>query len=67
MANSTLPERLWTHKETAAFVQVPESTLHQMNHKGTGPRSYKVGKHRRYHPDDVMAWLNGRASGPSAA
>ena len=57
-----LPERLWSHQETADFLQIPGATLHQLNHKKTGPRSYKVGRHRRYDPKDVMAWLETRAS-----
>jgi hypothetical protein len=36
--------------------------LHQLNYKRTGPRSFKVGKHRRYDPADVIAWLNDRAT-----
>ena len=57
-----LPDRLWTHKETAAFLGIPDATLHQLNYKGTGPRSYKVGRHRRYDPRDVRDWLAERSS-----
>jgi predicted DNA-binding transcriptional regulator AlpA len=57
-----LPQRLWTHAETAAFLGIPAATLHQLNYKRTGPRSYKVGKHRRYDPADVAAWLAVRAT-----
>jgi predicted DNA-binding transcriptional regulator AlpA len=57
-----LPERLWTHRETAAFLGIPPKTLHQMNYKRTGPRSYKIGKHRRYDPTDVAALLDDRVS-----
>jgi predicted DNA-binding transcriptional regulator AlpA len=57
-----LPQRLWTHEETAAFLRLSPATLHQLNYKGTGPRSYKVGRHRRYDPDDVADWLASRAS-----
>ena len=62
-----LPERLWSHAETATFLVLPEATLHQLNYKGTGPRSYKVGRHRRYDPADVVAWLESRASSPASA
>jgi excisionase family DNA binding protein len=61
----TLPERLWSIRETAEFLGLPETTLYQLNSKGTGPRSYKVGKHRRYDPADVAAWLETRASRPA--
>jgi predicted DNA-binding transcriptional regulator AlpA len=57
-----LPERLWSHKETAAFLGIPEATLHQLNYKGTGPRSFKVGRHRRYDPRDLHVWLAERSS-----
>ncbi len=63
---SALPARLWTTRETAAFLGLPETTLHQMTYKGTGPRSYKVGRHRRYDPGDVARWLDSRASSPAA-
>lgn len=57
-----IPERLWSHKETAAFLQLSEQTLHYMNHVGKGPRSYRVGRYRRYNPHDVMVWLDSKAS-----
>ena len=57
-----MPERLWPHVETARFLGLPPATLHQLNHKGTGPRSFRVGRHRRYDPSDVRLWLEGRAS-----
>jgi predicted DNA-binding transcriptional regulator AlpA len=57
-----LPDRLWSHKETAAFLGIPEATLHQLNYKGTGPRSFKVGRHRRYAPRDLHEWLSERSS-----
>jgi len=57
-----VPERLWSVEETARFLGLPRATLYQHNHKKTGPRSYKVGRHRRYDPADVMAWLAEHAS-----
>lgn len=57
-----LPQRLWTHQETADFLGIPFATLHDLNYKRTGPRSFKVGRHRRYDPRDVLAWLTEHAS-----
>jgi predicted DNA-binding transcriptional regulator AlpA len=57
-----MPERLWSHTKTATFLDVSEWTLHQWNSKGTGPKSYKVGRHRKYDPNEVAAWLQTRAS-----
>jgi len=58
---------LWTHPQTAEFLDISQSTLHQMNYKGTGPRSFRVGKYRRYAAEDVIAWLNAHASDSTAA
>ena len=55
-------EPLWSHLQTAEFLGIPSATLYQFNYKGTGPRSYKVGRHRRYAREDVLAWLETRAS-----
>jgi len=61
------PTPLWSHKYTADYLGLPEATLHGMNYKGTGPRSYKVGRHRKYSERDVLAWLETRASVPLPA
>ncbi|MFD9687312.1 helix-turn-helix transcriptional regulator [Kitasatospora sp. NPDC059088] len=55
-------DRLWTLQELAEFLGVPTQSIYQMNWKGTGPRSYKVGRHRRYDPRDVHQWLETRSS-----
>lgn len=60
--SQAVTDPLWSHPETAAHLKISESTLHQMNYKGTGPRSYRVGKYRRYDPRDVQAWLQAHAS-----
>jgi predicted DNA-binding transcriptional regulator AlpA len=60
----TAPSVLWTHVQTAAYLGLPPTTLHQLNYKRTGPRSYKVGRFRRYDPQDVHAWLESHASSP---
>lgn len=57
-----LPNELWTHAEAAAYLRLTSQSLYSMNHAGTGPRSFKVGRQRRYDPDDIRAWLNDRAS-----
>jgi excisionase family DNA binding protein len=59
--------RLWTHDETARFLGLPESTLYKLNAVADGPRSFKVGRHRRYAEQDVLAWLDSRASRPRVA
>jgi predicted DNA-binding transcriptional regulator AlpA len=46
----TTDERLWSLQETADFLGVPEATLYQWASRGIGPRSLRVGRHRRYRP-----------------
>lgn len=64
MRKTTLPaaDRLWSHAETAAYLNVSEATLHQWNYQKRGPRSFKVGRYRRYAPLAIEEWLNSRAS-----
>jgi excisionase family DNA binding protein len=55
-------DRLWTLAETAEYVGVPEWTVRSWIAKGTAPRSFKVGKYRKFKRQDVDAWLETRAS-----
>lgn len=62
-----MPARLWTVDETAQFLAIPVATLYKLNHKRTGPRFFRVGRHCRYDPRDVMAWLTRNAFSPGMA
>jgi hypothetical protein len=55
--------RLWTHEETAVFLRVEESLLAHLVVAGGGPQCYWVGRHRRYDPDGVTAWLRSTGEG----
>jgi hypothetical protein len=55
-------DRLWTHDQTADYLGIPPGTLHAWNSRGIGPRSFRVGRYRRYDPADVRRWLDERAS-----
>ncbi len=66
MKAPALPSALWSTRETAAYLGLAESTLHQLTWKGTAPRSYRVGRERRYDPADIARWLEARASSPAA-
>lgn len=50
-------ERLWTVDDVSAFLGVPAATLYQWRHHRSGPPAYKVGRHLRYDPVEVRAWL----------
>jgi excisionase family DNA binding protein len=54
--------RMWTHEETAAYLGIEPQTLYFLNHKGTGPRYYKVGRYCRYRPAEVDAWLESQCA-----
>lgn len=51
-------EGMWDHQKTAAYLGISEQSLYWLNHKGTGPRRYRVGRYCRYRPSEVDAWLN---------
>lgn len=55
---------LVSHTFASNYLDVSPATLHAWNHKGSGPRSYRVGKHRKYRVSDLDLWLEGRASAP---
>jgi excisionase family DNA binding protein len=58
--------RLLTIRELAAYLSVPVQTLYVWRTNGDGPRGIKVGRHLRYRPEDVEAWLDERTGkGPT--
>ena len=54
--------RLWTAHDVADYLGVPLTTLYQWRYLGTGPAAYRVGRHLRYEPSAVQAWLQQHAS-----
>lgn len=59
-------DRLWSVEDVSYYLGVPISTLYQWRCAGRGPRSRRVGRHLRYAPADVRAWVAslGRPDGP---
>jgi excisionase family DNA binding protein len=51
--------KLWTVQDVSEFLGVPVKTLYQWRHKHYGPVARRVGRHLRYKPDDVRAWVDG--------
>jgi excisionase family DNA binding protein len=49
--------RVMTVREVAALLVVPVSTVHHWVARRQGPPSFKVGKHRRFFEDEVVAWI----------
>lgn len=54
---------LWTVKELAQFLQIPRDTLYQWRQRGEGPLAVRLGKHLRYRPEAVQAWLKSQEEG----
>lgn len=53
-------QSLLTTEELAEYCGVPVPTIYAWNHKGTGPRRIRIGKHVRYRREDVEAWIDGQ-------
>jgi len=50
-------EATWTIGDVAAFLRVPVPTLYRWRRYRCGPPAYRAGRHLRYLPDEVRAWL----------
>lgn len=50
-------ESLWSVSDVSTYLGVPVATLYQWRHRGEGPAAYRVGRHLRYEPAGVKAWL----------
>ena len=55
-------EPLWTVDEVSTYLGVPVATLYQWRYRRTGPRAARVGRHLRYDPADVRAWVTEQAA-----
>ena len=62
MSTMAMGEPTWTIHEVSAFLRIPVGTLYQWRHRRTGPKAAKVGRHLRYDPIEVRAWLQRQAA-----
>jgi len=56
------PSKLLSPLELAAILGVPVTTIYAWRGRGYGPPAIRVGKHLRWRPEEVEAWLTRRAS-----
>jgi excisionase family DNA binding protein len=49
---------LWTVQDVSDYLRVPVQTLYAWRVQGYGPPARRMGKHLRYRPEDVTAWLD---------
>ena len=54
---TTADHELLTITEVADLLRVPVATLRYWRHRDTGPRSFRIGRHVRYRPEDVEEWI----------
>lgn len=47
----------WDYEDTASATGVPVGTLRRQVRAGSGPKLTLVGRHHRFLPRDVQAWL----------
>lgn len=53
-------DKLLSADELAELVGVPPKTLADWRTRGIGPAYVRIGRHVRYRPADVEAWLQSR-------
>lgn len=58
MSEIPLIAPLWTVRDVSDYLRVPVQTLYSWRAHGSGPPARRVGKHLRYRPSDVVAWLD---------
>jgi excisionase family DNA binding protein len=54
------PRPLWGAEDVAEYLRIPVKTLYKWRLEKQGPPSARIGKHLRYVPEDVVAWVEAR-------
>ncbi|WP_435820635.1 helix-turn-helix transcriptional regulator [Micromonospora purpureochromogenes] len=57
-----LVDELWSVEDVAAFLRVPVETLYRWRKVKYGPPAARIGRHLRYDPTEVRAWVRSRAA-----
>jgi excisionase family DNA binding protein len=50
-------ERLWGVRDVAEYLGIPVQTIYQWRTKNYGPPGRRMGKHVRFVPEEVRAWV----------
>jgi predicted DNA-binding transcriptional regulator AlpA len=62
-----LPDRYLTPEDLVQLFELPSvETVYQWRRKYIGPRGFRVGRHLRFDPQDVQAWVKSRMEGAAA-
>ncbi|GHA24700.1 hypothetical protein GCM10010372_25800 [Streptomyces tauricus] len=62
-----LPDRYLTPDDIAEIFEVPKETVYQWRRKRMGPPGFRIGKHIRYDPADIRAYVEQRKALDTAA
>ena len=62
MNNVSNIDRLWTVEDVSDYLGVPVKTLYQWKWRGEGPPVKKIGRHLRYDPVKLRAWVDAEAA-----
>ena len=62
--SSNFGEEMLSLQEACALLRIPEGTLRYWRHLGSGPRSFKIGRHVRYWRTDLILWLTEQTNRP---
>ncbi|MGV9251803.1 helix-turn-helix domain-containing protein [Streptomyces sp. NPDC003697] len=62
-----LPDRYLTPDDIAEIFEVPKETVYQWRKKRIGPPGFRIGKHLRYDPADVRAYVTSRKNAAAEA
>ncbi|MEU7970801.1 helix-turn-helix domain-containing protein [Micromonospora sp. NPDC049089] len=57
-----LVEELWSVEDVAAFLRVPVETVYRWRKVKYGPPAARIGRHLRYDPAEVRAWVRSRVA-----
>lgn len=52
-----MTDRLLTPDEVSQYLGVPVATLYRWRYRGEGPRAVRIGRHLRYQPESVAAFV----------
>ncbi|CAL9567517.1 helix-turn-helix domain-containing protein [Streptomyces sp. SID8111] len=62
-----LPDRYLTPEDLVRLFELPSvETVYQWRRKRMGPRGFRVGRHLRYDPAEVQAWVRSRTERAAA-
>ncbi|MFE2055579.1 helix-turn-helix transcriptional regulator [Streptomyces sp. NPDC059446] len=61
-----LPDRYLTPEDLAAMFGVPIETVYHWRKQRIGPSGFRVGRHVRYDPAAVRAWVDQQADRDTA-